>query len=223
MRAVIYLGSLKIVKTRYGQFTRGKRTDLEDVVAREVLKIPGFEEPTFPARYLGKTMSRSLQVQGKQAGRRDIIVCPKGIWKALPVAIKYKINKDPDFEIGSAGSSAKFLIAKQEREIEAKKRVERTKHRRPVTPLVEVKPKPEPEVKFDRPTFTESLREEKEEEEKKAPVSIESLDLSPWIVSSLKAAGIQTVADLPKGKKLLEVKGIGVSSALIIREAIKED
>lgn len=200
MRSVVYRGSLKIAKTKYGQFARDKRADLEDVVALEVLKIPGFEEPTFPARYLGKAPSRSLQVQAKRAGT-DIIVCPRGIWKALPVAIKYKIVKDPDFEIGPAGSSAKFLIAKQQREIDAK-RLAKVRHR-PV-PIPVPTGKPEPEVRFE------------------APVAIDSLSLPARVISSLKAADIRTVADLPKGRKLLEVKGIGASSAKIIREAAKE-
>lgn len=203
MRSVVYRGSLKIARTKYGQFARDKRADLEDVVALEVLKIPGFEEPTFPARYLGKAPSRSLQVQAKRAGT-DIVVCPRGIWKALPVAIKYKINKDPDFEIGPAGNSAKFLIAKQERETERRKRIENIKHRAALAPAAEARPEPKPEVKFE------------------APVLIEKLGLSARIVSTLRVADIRIVADLPKGKKLLEVKGIGASSAKIIREAIKE-
>lgn len=201
MQAVIYLGTLKIAKTKYGQFPRGKRADLPDVVAREVLKIPGFEEPTFPARYLGKAPSRSLQVQGG-----DIIVCSRGIWKALPVAIKYKIVKDTDFEVGPPGSSAKFLIAKQQREADARKRAERAKHRPASVPVIVAKPEVKPEVKFEAPT----------------PVNIESLNLPARIVSNLKTAGIWTVADLPKGKKLLEIKGIGASSAKVIRREVEE-
>ena len=196
MQAVIYLGSLKIAKTKYGQFVRGKRVDLDPVIAREVLKIPGFEEPTFPARYLGKALSRSLRVQGG-----DIIVCSRGIWKALPVAIKYKIVNDTDFEVGPSGSSAKFLIAKQQRETEARKRIERIRHRAAPAPAAPARP---PEVKFE------------------APASIESLNLPARIVRTLKAADIQTIADLPKGRKLLEVKGVGTSSVRIIREAMKE-
>jgi len=199
MRAVIYSGSLRIAKTKYGQFVRGKRVDLDPVIAREVLKIPGFEETTFPARYLGKAPSRSLRVQGG-----DIVVCSRGIWTALPVAIKYKIVNDTDFEVGPTGSSAKFLIAKQQREADARKRTKRAKHRVVPTPAIVVKPEVKPEVKFE------------------TPISIGSLDLPTRIVSSLKAAGVWTVADLPKGKKLLEVKGIGMPSAKLIREATKE-
>jgi len=199
MQSVIYLGSLKIAKTRYGQFVRGKRADLADVIAKEVLKIPGFEEPTFPARYLGKAPSRSLRVQGG-----DIVVCSRGIWTALPVAIKYKIVNDTDFEVGPAGSSAKFLIAKQQRETEARKRIERIKHKPVPAPIVTVKPEVKPEVRFE------------------APVTIESLNLPTRIVSSLAAADIRIVADLPTGKKLLGVKGIGTPSAKIIRRAIEE-
>ncbi|GAI95933.1 unnamed protein product [marine sediment metagenome] len=199
MQAVIYLGPLRIARTKYGQFARGKRADLEDVVAREVLKLPGFEEPTFLGRYIGRVASRSLKVQGAK-----IIVCPKGIWTALPVTIKYKINADPDFELGPSGVSAKSLITKQKEDIARKIRIaKKMKHRQAPAPVAVVKPevKVEPEV----------------------PSSIESLNLPARIVSSLKDADIYTVADLPKGRKLLEIKGIGMPSARIIREVTKED
>jgi len=198
MQSVVYLGSLRIAKTKYGQFVRGKRVDLPDVVAREVLKIAGFEEPTFPARYLGKAPSRSLRVQGG-----DIVVCSRGIWKALPVAIKYKIVNDTDFEVGPPGSSAKFLIANQQRKLDAEK-LAKVRHRPVSAPAIVARPEPKPEVRFE------------------APVSIDSLSLPARVVSNLKAADIRTVADLPRGRKLLEVKGIGASSARIIREAVKE-
>ncbi len=201
MKAVIYMGRLSIAKTRYGQFAKGKRTDLPDVVANEVLKLPGFEEPTFPARFLGKVASRSLRVQGGK-----IVVCPKGIWMALPVAIKYKINADPDFEMGPAGVNAQFLIQKQKDNIARTVReAKRVKHRE--LPVVAAKP-----ASVAKPI----------EEKRERSLSITELGLPRSIVGKLQDSGFQETKDLGM-RKLLKIKGIGTATAKNIKEALEKE
>lgn len=200
MQAIIYLGPLRIAKTKYGQFARGKRADLPDVVAREVLKLPGFEEPTFPARYIGRVASRSLRVQGGK-----IIVCPRGIWTALPVTIKYKINADADFELGPSGISAKSLIRKQREDTARKEReARRVKHKRAPAPVAA--------------TITEKVEEVREKS-----LDIAKLGLSKFAVQTLRNEGIRETKDLPGATKLLRIKGIGVATVRSIKEALKKE
>jgi len=71
MRAVIYVGSLRIAKTKYGQFPRGKCADLPDAVVREILKIPGFEEPTIYVSRKKTTENASQRTGAEKQDRRS--------------------------------------------------------------------------------------------------------------------------------------------------------
>ena len=73
LQEVMYVGNLQVARTKYGQFVRGKRVDLDTLIAREVLKIKGFIIPYFLARYKGPDSVRKIRI------RENIVNCQRGV------------------------------------------------------------------------------------------------------------------------------------------------
>jgi len=116
---VMYVGNLKVVRTRQGQFVRGKRVDLDLLIAREVLKLPGFIIPYFLAKYKGPDSVRKIRVKD------EVIDCQKGLWVKLPITIGYKIRGDSHFQVGPEGKDkiAPAILERQAAEEEKKRKV----------------------------------------------------------------------------------------------------
>jgi len=188
MQSVIYDGELKIARTKYGQFVRGRRQEKEDLVVRELLKIPGFHIPMVVARYNGPHAMRALRIGGK------ICECRQGVWMNIPECVGYKLRADRDFELAPAGQSAGSLQAKQRRIDEAKRRAAK----KVVVPVVkkEVKEKVE-----SVPTR----------------VQLKKTDLPKLVIRALATAGIEYTDQVPlEEKELLAIKGIGFKSMKVI-------
>lgn len=199
MQSVIYDGELRIVRTKWGQFIKGRREEKNELVVRELLKIPGFHIATVVARYKGPHGARALRISG------SIYECRRGIWIELPECVKYKLRADHDFEIAPPGQSVGSLKAKQRRVDEAKRRAAQiAAHAKKVAVKEEVK---------------EPVREES------APVRVQ-LKKTDWpkpIVRALGIAGMEYVDQVPsEDKKLLAIKGIGFKSMQFIKERLKK-
>ena len=205
---VMYVGNLQVARTRYGQFVRGKRVDLDVLIAREVLKIKGFIIPYFLAKYKGPDSVRKIRI------RDEIINCQKGIWVKLPILIKYKIRGDSSFQVGPEGKDtvASAILGRQAKEEERKKKVtiSRPKHRT-------VTPSPTPVV-ITKPVEPVKLVE------KEIPAGrlVGSLGLSAKIVGLLQDSGIYNVSQIKSIKQLMVIKGIGSATAKTIITKIKE-
>ncbi|GAG96674.1 unnamed protein product, partial [marine sediment metagenome] len=131
---VMYTGNLQVARTKYGQFVRGKRVDLDVLVAREILKIKGFIIPYFLARYKGPDPIRKIRI------RDEIVNCQKGMWVKLPITLKYKIRGDSNFQVGPDGKdrTAEDILKRQAIEEERKRRVTITRPTKPRTAPVKI-------------------------------------------------------------------------------------
>ena len=200
MQSVIYDGSMQIVRTKYGQFIKGRRQEKDKLVVRELLKIPGFHIATVVVRYKGPHGARALRISGR------IYECRRGVWIELPECVKYKVRADHDFELAPAGQSVGSLQAKQRRIDEAKRRAARVAvHAK----KVEVSP-PKEEIK-------------EKVEEKPARVQLKNTDWPKPIVRALGIAGMEYTDQVPsEDKKLLAIKGIGFKSMELIKERLKK-
>ena len=207
---VMYVGNLQVVKTKYGQFVRGRRVDLDVLIAREVLKIKGFIIPYFLAKYKGPDSVRKIRV------RDEILSCQKGMWVKLPILIKYKINGDPNFQVGPDGKDrvASAILGRQDaaEEIKRKVTVSRPKHRTvtPPAPVVITKP-------------IEPVKPVKEKETSIPSDSlVSSLGLNDKVVGLLQGSGIYNVSQVKSVKELVGIRGIGMATAKKIMAKIKE-
>ncbi len=214
---VMYVGNLQVCRTKYGQFVRGKRVDLDILIAREVLKVKGFIIPYFLARYKGPDSVRKIRI------RDNIISCQRGMWVKLPILIKYKIRGDKNFEVGPDGKdrAAEDTLKRQAvaEEIKRKVTVSRPKHRAPapVVPVVITKPK---EVVKPKEEKIEPDRKDKE----KTPVDrlVNSVGLNDKVVGLLQGSGIYNVSQIKSVRELTGIKGIGLATARVIMNKIKE-
>lgn len=206
---VMYVGNLKVARIKYGQFVRGKRVDLDILIAREVLKIPGFIIPYFLAKYTGPDSVRKIRV------RDEIINCQRGLWVKLPITIKYKIRGDSHFQVGPEGKDkvAPAILGRQAAEEEKKRRVSVSR------------PKPAPQKKVVTSpvviTETTAVETKKEKPSVKPEHSIGYLNLDKKVEKLLQESGIHYVNQIKSAKKLLEIKGIGPATARKIMTKIK--
>jgi len=205
---VMYVGNLKVARIKYGQFVRGKRVDLDILIAREVLKIPGFIIPYFLAKYTGPDSVRKIRV------RDEIIDCQRGLWVKLPITIKYKIRGDSHFQVGPEGKDkvAAAILGRQATEEEKKRRVSVS---RPKSTAKKVVTSP---VVITKATVVET---KKEKLSVKPEHSIGYLDLDKRVEKLLQESGIYYVNQIKSAKKLLEIKGIGPATARKIMTKIK--
>ena len=205
---VMYVGNLHVVRPKFGQFVRGRRVDLDVLIAREVLKIKGFIIPYFLAKYKGPDSVRKIRI------RDEIVSCQKGVWVKLPVLVKYKIRVDKSFEIGPDGEdrSAEDTLKRQAvvEEIKRKVTISRPKHK--------VVTSPAPVV------ITKPIEPVKPVEEKESPVNhlVSSMGLNGKIVRLLQDSGIYNTSQIKSTKELVEIKGIGMATAKKILAKIKE-
>ena len=198
MQSVIYDGDLKIVRTKFGQFVKGRRQDKEDLEARELLKMPGFKIATVVARYKGPHSVRALRISGK------IYECKRGAWMEIPECVGYKLRADHDFDLAPAGQSAGSLQAKQRRIDEAKRRAAKSAAHVKKTPVAK-----------------EEVKEKVAEEPVR--VQLNKTDLPKLVIRALATAGMEYMDQVPpEEKKLLEIKGIGFKSMKLIRERLKK-
>lgn len=214
---VMYVGNLQVCRTRYGQFVRGKRVDLDILIAREVLKVKGFIIPYFLARYKGPDSVRKIRI------RDEIVSCQKGMWVKLPILIKYKIRGDKNFQVGPDGKdrAAEDTLKRQAVAEEIKRRVtvSQPKHRTIVRPAP---------VRITKPVVVAKPKEEEIEpdrkEEKETPVdrSVDSLGLNDKVVGLLQGSGIYNASQVKSIKELVGIKGIGVATARVVMNKIKE-
>ena len=210
---IMYVGSLQVARTKYGQFVRGKRVDLDILIAREVLKIKGFIIPYFLARFKGPESVRKIRI------RDEIVSCQRGMWVKLPILIKYKIRGDRNFEVGPEGKdrAAEDVLKRQAvaEEIKRKVTVSRPKHRAvtPASSVVITKPKEVVKPK-------ETVKPKEEETPVKHLVS--SIGLNDKVVGLLQESGIYNTSQVKSAKKLVGIKGIGVATARVIMQKIKE-
>lgn len=204
MQSVIYDGDLRIARTKYGQFIRGRRQEKDDLIVKELLKIRGFHIATIVVRYKGPHALRALRISGR------IYECRRGIWEELPECVKYKLRADHDFEIAPPGQSVGSLKAKQRRIDEAKRRAARAAtHAKEVAPIV------------SPPVSEEEVKEKVEE--KSARVELKNTDWPKPIVKALAIAEIEYVDQVPsEDKKLLAIKGIGFKSMKFIKEKLQK-
>lgn len=206
MQSVIYDGELRIVRTKWGQFIKGRRQEKEDLVVRELLKIPGFHIATIVARYRGPNGARALRISGR------IYECRRDVWIELPECVAYKLRHDHAFEIAPPGQSVGSLKAKQRRTDEAKRRATRVAAhaKKGVVPV-------------GHPAVKEGIKEKVEE--KPAPIRVQ-LKKTNWpkpLIRALTTAGIEYVDQVPsEDKKLLEIKGIGFKSMKFIKERLEK-
>ena len=212
LQEVMYVGNLQVARTRYGQFVRGRRVDLDTLIAREVLKIKGFIVPYFLARYKGPDSVRKIRI------RENVINCQRGVWTKLPILIKYKIRGDKNFEVGPEGKdrAAEETLKRQAvaEEIKRQVTVSRPKHRTPTPTPAVVITKPKEVIK------PKEIVKPKEEEPTSRLVS--SINLNPKIVGLLQGSGIHNVSQVKSIKELVKIKGIGVATARRIMQKIKE-
>lgn len=206
---VMYVGNLQVARTKYGQFVRGKRVDLDILIAKEVLKIKGFIIPYFLAKYKGPDSVRKIRI------REEIIECPRGLWVKLPILIKYKIRGDSNFQVGPEGKDnvAAAILGRQDKEEAAKQKVTVT---RPVKHRT-APPKPPAPVVITKPI---EIKEEVEEEIKTDRL-VSSLGLNDKVVGLLQGAGIHNVSQVKDAKELTKIKGIGVATARTIMKKIE--
>jgi len=210
---VMYVGNLQVCRTKYGQFVRGKRVDLDILIAREVLKVKGFIIPYFLARYKGPDSVRKIRI------RETIINCQKGMWVKLPILIKYKIRGDRNFEVGPEGKdrAAEDVLKRQAvaEEIKRKVTVSRPKHRTPTSA---------PSVVITKPKEVVKPKEIVKPKEEETPVDhlVSSLGLNDKVVGLLQESGIHNVSQVKSIKELVGIKGIGVATARVIMSKIKE-
>lgn len=201
MQSVIYDGALKIVRTKYGQFVKGRRQDKEDLVVRELLKMPGFHIATIVTRYNGSHPVRALRISGK------IYECKRGVWMELPECVGYKLRADRDFELAPPGHSVASLQAKQRRIDEAKRRAARV-HKPSVAPV-------------SHPAVKEEIKEPVKEEP--ARIQLKNTNLPKLTIRALATAGIEYADQVPpEDEKLLKIKGIGFKSMELIKEILKK-
>lgn len=202
MQSVIYDGDLRIARTKYGHFIKGQRQEKDDLIVRELLKIPGFHVATVVARYKGPHGSRALRISGK------ILECRRGVWMAIPECVGYKLRADHDFEIAPAGHSVGSLQAKQRRIDEAKRRVAHVK--KAVAPV-------------SHPAVKEKIKEPVEKPSTPMRVQLKNTDWPKPIIRALTTAGIEYVDQIPSEEKnLLAIKGIGFKSMESIKERLKK-
>ena len=200
MQSVIYDGDLRIARTKYGQFIKGQRQEKDDLIVRELLKIPGFHVATVVARYKGPHASRALRISGK------ILECRRGTWMAIPECVGYKLRADHDFELAPRGQSVGSLQAKQRRIDEAERRAAHAK-KAPVS----------------HPAVKEEIKEPVEKPSTPARVLLKNANWPVSIVRALGATGMEYVDQVPVGEKeLLEIKGIGFKSMKLIKERLNE-
>lgn len=191
MQSVIYDGDLRIARTKYGQFIKGQRQEKDDLIVRELLKIPGFHVATVVARYKGPHASRALRISGK------ILECRRGTWMAIPECVGYKLRADHDFELAPRGQSVGSLQAKQRRIDEAKRRTAHEKKAPVSHPAV------------------------KEEVEEPTKIELKDTTWPKPAIRALTIAGFKYADEVPVGEKeLLKIKGIGFKSMKAIRERL---
>ena len=191
MQEVIYKGPLRICKTKWGQFVRGTRVHLDDLVAQEVLKLPGFFTSSFAACFLGPQPERKLKVQGGK-----ILTCKRGVVVDLPSSIAYKIRHDLSFALGSRTELTQKIVS-QKVEQEKKRRADAHAKKSSAPPVVE------------KPKVVEEI-----------PIPIASLDLSIAAKRILKSVGFEYVSDLPSEKELLAVNGVGKKTIDVVKVAL---
>lgn len=209
---VMYTGNLKVVRTRYGQFVRGKRVDLDILIAKEVLKLPGFIIPYFLAKYKGPDATRKIRV------RDEVINCQRGLWVKLPITMRYKIRGDSHFQVGPEGKDkvAPAILGRQAAEEEKKRKVSVS---RPQS-VQQTKAISAPPIVVIKPV--EPVVAEKKEVVIKTEHLVKDLDLDKRIIELLQESGINNVSQIKSANKLLEIKGIGVATARKIMIKIKE-
>jgi len=206
MQSVIYDGDLRIARTKYGQFIRGKRQEKDDLIVKELLKIRGFHIATVVARYKGPHALRALRISGR------IYECRQLIWVELPECVKYKLRADHDFELAPPGQSVGSLKAKQRRIDEAKRRATRAAgHDKKVAVVV------------GNPAVQEEIKEEIAEESAPVRVQLKKTNWPKPIIRVLGIAGIEYTDQVPsEDKKLLAIKGIGFKSMKFIKERLEK-
>jgi len=206
MQSVIYDGELRIARTKWGQFIRGRRQEKEELVVRELLKIPGFHIAMVVARYKGPHALRALRISGK------IYECHQLIWVELPECVKYKLRADHDFELAPPGQSVGSLKAKQRRIDEAKRRATRiADHAKKVAVVV------------GHPAVQEETKEKVVEESAPVRVQLKKTNWPKPIIRVLGIAGIEYTDQVPsEEKKLLAIKGIGFKSMKFIKERLEK-
>ncbi len=216
LQEVMYVGNLQVARTKYGQFVRGKRVDLDTLIAREVLKIKGFIIPYFLARYKGPDSVRKIRI------RENIVNCQRGVWVKLPILIKYKITGDKNFEVGPEGKdrAAEDTLKSQAvaEEIKRKVTVSRPKHRTVITPAPVVITKPKEVVKLKK----EIKLVEKKETAIPIDRLVSSVGLNDKVVGLLQGSGIHNVSQIKSTRELTGIKGIGLATARVIMQKIKE-
>lgn len=203
MQEVMYLGNLKTTNTKYGQFVRGRTVDLDDIMAKEVLKIRGFIVPFFLAKYIGSNSDRKISV------RRGVISCLRGLWVKLPLSIRYKIRGDSQFQVGPdcKNNIANAILSKQKVDVE-KRRVS----------ISHPKPKHRFPVKEEKVASPVSVVQPKIIVERK----LSSLGLPKRLLAILKKEEITKDTQVPSKTKLLKIRGIGSASANQILSKIGE-
>jgi len=206
MQSVIYDGDLRIARTKWGQFIRGRRQEKDDLVVKELLKIRGFHIATIVARYKGPHALRALRISGR------IYECHQGIWVELPECVKYKLRADHDFELAAPGQSIGSLKAKQRRIDEAKRRADRAVTRAKKVAVI-----------VGHPAIQEEVKVPVEEESAPVRVQLKNTDWPKPMIRALTTAGLEYTDQLPsEEKKLLAIKGIGFKSMQFIRKRLKK-
>lgn len=205
MEQIVYDGKMKIARTKYGLFVRGKPEEFSDIEAKEILKLADFHKASFSARYMGKGRPRSIRVGSK------IYVCPVGKWTKLPLSIMYKIRSSKEFEV--AGDK---VIPLEPKKIEKPREIAKRPVHKPKKKKIK-SIKPAPVAKIEREEFPQEIPQE--EKKPIAVTTIDKLGLTKLSEIALKKAGIKDIWDANKlsDAELLNIKGVGPSTLRKIR------